>query len=173
MPEGRLASPKLTPGWCPAAFPHPTATLPDPVLAEAAVQGAAPLPPPLLHLGAVLCEAGGTVTDTRLSPLCYFCRISSELPGRLSWRRPSSVPSPQGFTRCEPQGAAGCGWHRGLRAQRPTRRCTGDQHLRGILALTLVAFFKIHWNLTAKPTSISAPERFSSLRASVAAVTLF
>lgn len=45
--------------------------------------------------------------------------------------------------------------------------------LKGILALTKIAFFKILWNLTAKPTSISAPEQLSSLGVSVAMVTLF
>lgn len=46
--------------------------------------------------------------------------------------------------------------------------------LKTILALTGFAFsFKIHWNLTAKPTSISAPEQLSNLRASAARVILF
>lgn len=47
------------------------------------------------------------------------------------------------------------------------------QHPRGILALSMFSFFEIHWNLTVKPTTISVPERLSSLGTSVAAVTLF
>lgn len=173
-----MASPKLTPGWCPAAFPQPTAALPGPGLAEAAVQGAVPLPPPPAPPGCCAVRGRWHRDRHQTFPSLLFLLNFFRIAGAAQLAKAELRPLTAGF---HPVRAPGCCRARvasgaqsaASHAMCAVGSCTGDQHLRGILALTLVAFFKIHWNLTAKPTSISVPERFSSLRASIAAVTLF
>lgn len=160
--EIRSASQQLNLGWYPPSFPHPIT-----VLSGSAGHS---IPPTLLLLCWELHYFARHDQQQTFSTLSFLLNFSQNGATQLA------KAEIMGFHLVRALGQPCGGWQRGSgRACHMTSTAGGPrgQNPRGILALSTFAFFEIHWNLTVKPTTISVPERLSSLGTSVAAVTLF